>query len=259
MKQLRLRRGGVAPFMVSLWLGSVLAVAAGAAPNTTSPAIPHTFGQDNSLPEWVSADVAVRDGILSSESLGVYAQRLREAALMNPPAVPGAVPECRSFSTWTSDHFETRGSLPDLTASAKHVIAGRVVASQQGFHRGTPGTLLEISGSMVKGAARSRRWFVFYPVANISTVDGAICARPVGDFVPPAIGDRLLVFSIVGNSGTDDLTVFFADPTHEVVHESAAAARTRVPNALKRVHGATSFDDIERNVRSLAASAGTRR
>lgn len=258
MTQLRLGRGGTGWFMLSVWVGFVLSTAASAAPNAPAPSIPERFGQYNSLPEWVSAGVAVRDGILSSESLGAYAPRLREAALMNPPARPGAVPECRSFSTWTSDHFEARGTLPELTASAKHVIAGRVIASEQGFHRGTPGTLLEISGSMIKGAARSRRWFVFYPVANISTVDGAICARPVGDFVPPEPGDRVMVFSIVGNSGTDDFTVFFADPTHELIHESAAAAKIRVPNALKRMHGPPSFDDIERNVRSLAATEGKR-
>ena len=130
------------------------------------------------------------------------------------------------------------------------MLSGRVVAVEEGFLRGMPGMLVRISGGLLKGATRSAERYLFYPLANIDTTDGAICAQPVGDFVRPEPGDRMLIFGIVGASESGRQTIFWADPMHELVHEPARGGRRRLPNAMARSHAEVPFDEIERAVRS---------
>ncbi len=195
--------------------------------------VPSLLRDAASKPVWIAVDVAVRDGSLDEQLLGEHLSKLRGDAQMN-----GA--ECRSSRTFRTDHFAERGSIRELTNSAKLVISARVTALKQGFLRGIPGMLLQLSGSFLKGPPVGDV-HLFYPYAKIDTTEGAICARPVGEFLPPQIGDRMLVFCIVGDERLDGAAILYADPTHEIVHESAGG-RIRLPNAL----GASprSFDEI---------------
>lgn len=111
-----------------------------------------------------------------------------------------------NISRRASEHFKSTSSLEDAAAGAELILWGRVLAIEEGFLHKLPGSLLRIGGSPIKGTT-TPEIFLFYRYARIRTTDGLVCARSVGEFLPPAIGDHLIVFSMSAAMISSDRTL----------------------------------------------------
>lgn len=179
---------------------------------------------------WIAAERVVgSDGKLNLKALGRLSSsvadhvarkhaRPRSSSNSGHPAKWPELEGCESYLGRMPDHYEPTSSLAELTAHAAFIVSGRVVAIRQGFLGGMPGSLLLLSTDYLKGDSANES-YLFYPLARIQTAEGPICAMPVGHFVPPAIGDRFLVFSMVEPYRLEGRTVFVVNTARELVHE----------------------------------------
>jgi hypothetical protein len=235
-----------------------------------SDAIPSVLAERDDATFWIAADRVVGvDGKLNLKGLGRFApsvadhqaKKLERTTRSKGSGNPAKWPElkgCESYLGTMPDHFEPTSSLRDLTTYADFIVAGRVVAIRQGFLGGMPGSLLLLSTDSIKGDT-ARESYLFYPLARIETSDGPICAMPVGRFVPPSIGDRVLVFSMVQPHRLEGRTVFQVNTSRELVHEPRKGP-LQLPAALMSVttSSAPSFDEVTRAVRGALLKTSVR-
>ena len=218
------------------WLFVAQTVAAGEIP-------PAMAGPDGD-PVWVAAHAAfTSDGQVDPSVVGRHRQAISRyiarskdsasraqsrAKVPPPPELEG----CSSYFGALPERFKKTSTLTDLTENAAVIVSGRVVAMQQGFYGGAPGTLLKLSADYVKGSG-SKETFLFYPFARIKTAEALICAVPVGAYTPPRLGDRVLAFSMNRPWTQGDWTVLHVITAKELVHESGR--ELKVPPALRLV------------------------
>lgn len=194
----------------------LLAMAAGAGE------IPDVISDEDG-PLWVAADVAVTpDGQLRGDAFGRFEESVEWKARAAAERKRGSsiAEECQTyFGDAVCTHFEPTTTIDDLTSRAGAIVAGETVAVRQGFWGGSPGSLLLIDATYLEGS-KPRETYLFYPYARIVTADATLCANPLGPFVPPQPGDRLLIFSM-GKAipPRDDRHVFQVRTDRELVHE----------------------------------------
>jgi len=207
-------------------------------------------------PQWVAADVAVaEDGTLREQMLGQFIPSLRKLAALNTAELTKEGADrsgdpCRIHRGTIPDPFRPTRSLADLTTHAEVVMRGEVLATREGFYGGLPGTLLLLSPRYLKGQPVPDP-LLFYPFARIETADGMICGKPLGEFTPPEVGDRVLIFAM-GTPRTDNGRAIFAvNVARQLVHEPRTGP-LRLPEALRtRANSNAPFAEIERAVTAL--------
>ena len=89
-------------------------------------------------------------------------------------------------------------SLEDLAAAAQTIVTGTVIAAENGFYRGDPGTLftIRVAESMKRPSRASLSTvYLFVPIAEIPTSRGMICARGPLHSLMPRAGDDVLFFT----------------------------------------------------------------
>ena len=217
-----------------------------------SAAIPDTITAQDERLAWVSARRAVDESghlktdLVDSPALRANAQLNRKQRQAQANAA-GAAEECRTFLGAYPEHFKSTRSLRDAATGAELIVSGRVLSIDEGFLHNQPGSLLRLSGSAIKGTA-TEEIYVFYPSARIRTADGLVCARPVGDFQSPAVGDQLIVFSMRPALITGGRTILSVDPPRELIHQSVAGRRL-VPAAFApELDGGLTLQEVERRV-----------
>lgn len=246
-----------------LYAAGVFLLLAGPAAGGDVPDITHDV---EGRPLWVAADVAVgAEGRLRQEVLGQRLPQILEAARLNtsrashkrvpvtanaPSQSDATLDGCETFLGTVPHHSAPAASLDDLVTHAKFVVSGEISSVRQGFLGGLPGSLVRLSATYLAGSPAGET-FLFYPLARIRTSEGFVCARPLGDFMAPQVGDRLLIFSMVQPHVLGDLTIFEVNIARELVHQSRDGV-TRIPPALQTVVPDTpSFDTIEHAVRQF--------
>lgn len=242
-----------------------LVLLAGVLPAVADDPIPSVLNDEDG-PLWVAADEAVDlNAKLKVEKLGRFGLSVAELARKKLPddkkkapsaALQGTALEgCEIFRTLIVDHFQPTASLADLTTHAETIISGRVVAMRQGFFGGTPGSLLRLSKTDTFKGESADETYLFYPIARVQTDAGLICAKPLGNFIPPAIGDRLLAFSMVPSRRIEGRTILQVNTARELVHEPRQGT-LQVPAALNSVAVRGSrFDDVVQAVRESVEGA----
>ena len=221
---------------------------------------------------WIAADKAVGpDGKLNRGAMGRlahsvsgYLKRMqgRRANAHASPSSAAATrtakwPElegCESFFGTVPEHWKPTGSLSDFATHAEAIVTGRIVAIRQGFLGGMPGSLLRLEADYVKGEP-SDETYLFYPLARIKTTEGLVCETPLGSFVPPTVGDRVLLFSMTRGSRLEGRDVFWVNTVRELVHESPRA-RLQLPASLTPFTSLATpcFDDIVGAVRTAVVA-----
>ncbi|HEX6095583.1 MAG TPA: hypothetical protein VF432_04590 [Thermoanaerobaculia bacterium] len=213
----------------------IAAVCADVACAQASAAIPETITSADGRLAWISTRHALDESgrlnsaLVDSPALRANAKLRRKHRQMQADAT-AAPEECRTFLGTPSEHFKSTASLQDVAAGAEVIVSGRVVSTGEGFLHNLPGSLLRLAGSTLKGETTGEI-FLFYPYARIRTADGLVCARPVGQYLPPAVGDRLIVFSMTPAFVSEGRTILSADPPREIIHQSATGRRL-VPAAF---------------------------
>jgi hypothetical protein len=177
---------------------------------------------------WVSADAAVdANGQLDESRLGASSVAFLRG---EQPAVAdirsqssgdstGAV-SCPAalFDFAVVEHYRANSTLHDLVAEASDIIDGRITEIQEGFFKGTPGSLLRVTTETVyreSGTIRKEGGDVFlaYPYATLKIGGAMYCTRGAA---APAIGDRVLIFSYVPGRG-EMADIIEADGAREVI------------------------------------------
>jgi hypothetical protein len=228
--------------------------------------VPDIIDDVEGRPLWLAADVAVdAEGMLRQEVLGQRLPQILEAARLNtsrasykrvpvtanaPSQTDDALDGCETFLGTIPEHFEPTASIDDLVTHSKSVVSGTISSVRQGFMGGLPGSLVRLSATYLTGSPAGET-FLFYPLARIRTSDGFVCARPLGDFMAPQVGDRLLIFSMVQPHVLGDTTIFEVNIARELVHQSRDGV-SRIPPALQTVvPDMPSFDTVEHAVRQF--------
>lgn len=209
--------------------------------------IPALTRDPDGMTVWVDAEEALtHDGFLRPQLYAPYfIEKFRANARQNPKGVTRD--DCRVYFTSTSDHFKATNTLEDLSRNATTIVSGTVVAIRQGIFGTTPGSLLQLSAEYLKGDPYPET-FLFYPYARIETAEGFLCAKPVGDFSVPRLGDRFLIFSMSSPTVRDGRAFLHVNLARESVH-APAKERPRLPMAL-RIYAAEPkpFDAVKRDV-----------
>lgn len=191
---------------------------------------------------WIDVEDAVdANGRLRLEVLGPGVSPVRTNAALNRSG------ECRVFVGSIPDNFKPRGSLEELTANAEAIVRGHVVDIRQGFLGGTPGSLLKLSATWLKGTPAAET-YLFFPLAKIETTEGLICAQPVGDFDVPHVGDRFVAFAMYSPVVAEGQAIFHVNLARQVVHEPRDG-EPRLPVALKQFGALPApLDALEREI-----------
>lgn len=247
-------------------VGFLFIVTALAQPAVASDEIPSVLRDRDDSTFWIAADEAVRpDGTLDVEAMGLSGPgnadflarlpqmratqlKLQRRGAPKPAATWPELEGCEFFRGTACGHFEPTSSLSDLVTHADFIVSARIVAIRQGFLAGMPGSLMLLSTDYLKGTAAPDT-YLFYPLARIRTNQGAICAVPLGSFVPPKAGDRLLIFSMTGGHWLEGRMVFQVDTARELVHEPGEGA-LQLPRALATL---PRFEDAVAAVRAFLA------
>ncbi|HEX9986067.1 MAG TPA: hypothetical protein VGF69_22590 [Thermoanaerobaculia bacterium] len=190
---------------------------------------------------WVAADAAVNERGQIREELFLLGRidSARRIARRN-----GATDECRFFSgPPTPEHFKPTNSLDTLLEHSETIVSAKVMAIRQGFYYGIPGSLLRLNAKQIRGKGRHGPLYLFYQLAKIPTAEGLVCSKPLGEFVAPAVGDRMLIYSLGSPEQTDSGEVIWVDASTQLIHESRGE-RLVTPKALQET-GVT-FDLFER-------------
>lgn len=130
--------------------------------------------------------------------------------------------DCRLFSGSEPEIFQARDTTDALLRHSRVILAGDVVASEQGFLSGMPGTLYAVKVSRrVKTLPGFNHHVVhlFVNDARIVTSTGLICARNFSEIPTPKAGDRVLFFSYFDPFDANG-TLFSVDLRTQLVVES---------------------------------------
>jgi hypothetical protein len=167
----------------------------------------------------------------------------------------GNAEECRMYVLApTAEHSRPTASIEDLSTHAETIVLGTVTAIEQGFYHGLPSSRLRIEPTHLKGAARRAETYLVYPLAKIPTAHGLICIRPLGDYTAPAVGDRVLVFSMYEPFMTDTAMFLSVDVRRQLFHEPRNAG-ARFPAALTGNQDlARTMDAVRRRVVEIIRS-----
>jgi hypothetical protein len=165
---------------------------------------------------WISATAAVdQQGALRTELFEEHLIR-RLAQMSGRPDSAGC-----TMSVWgPALHQAVRtDSIDGLTRSSTRIHYGKVVAHEQGFFIGTPGTLYAIQTiDAVADDSTPAITYLFLPVGEIRLKNGTICAKAHEGAVIPAIGDTIVAFIQFGAYDSAG-TLFRIDPTKQLVVE----------------------------------------
>jgi hypothetical protein len=155
--------------------------------------------------------------------------------------------ECVSFAGASSlDIHAPSDSIDALARYSETIIAGRVVAAEQGFYRGEPGTVFTIRVShRPKGttAESSDPVHLFIGAARIDTGRGLICARTRRNAVHPAVGDDILFFAY-GEPIDIENRILAVDPQRHILVQSDRGIR--LPRALQNDSAPRTLDEAIR-------------
>jgi len=163
-----------------------------------------------------------------------------------------AADDCYAYSTRPPAHYAPTDTVDDLIRGAHVIIAGRVTAVEPGFYAGRPGSMIAISARSADVVSDlpdgdSARYLLFYPRASMRFANGTVCARPREDALVPAVGDRVLAFSIDTPFLSGPHAVIFADAVRELV--VARGDRLAAPASLRGiVSGKATFDRLRERV-----------
>lgn len=220
--------------------------------------VPHVI-HDDCGPLRVGAEVAIPSGRLRVESLGRFGESVERKTRRAAERTPShAGEECGTFFGTVPPRFKSTASLAELTANAEDVVTGSIVGARQGFHGGLPGTLLRIQATYLKGLAPAET-YLFYPFARIPSNGTFVCAKRLGDFVPPQPGDRLLIFSTGKSIDWEGKRILQVDSERELVHEPRTGT-LQVPAALLPHAGNDrQFDDVLQAVTRSLTGFGVRK
>jgi hypothetical protein len=223
--------------------------------------VPDVILNPDGKPLWVSVDRALDErGKLKPETLGdygaraedrlrrsnEYAARAKKAQPSKPlKPKPPELEGCVTFSVDLPEHPVPPSSLSALTYDADVIVAARVVDVRQGFMNGGAGSLLVLDAEYLKGKPTIDT-YLYYPMARIETSEGLLCTTPLGNFIPPRIGDRMLVFSMGEPRQFADQTILYVNPARELVHESRGREMI-LPQALA-AQSPRQFEDAKRAV-----------
>jgi hypothetical protein len=182
-----------------------LAVGAGTHANDAHqiPATLHREGDERPL--WASATAAIApDGSLNPELVGgSFAATFRDQlgrvrAAQTHSSAQSSGDDCLAYFGRIVENYVPDRPLTRFISDAKAIFSAHVVAIEEGFFAGQPGSLLALAVDETFRASpaidTSREVYLFYPHARIATRDGLICARPVGTSLVPRLGDRVLLF-----------------------------------------------------------------
>jgi hypothetical protein len=194
---------------------------------------------------WIPVHESVaEDGSLRSDLLGQHFESVRRNMERNRAATTAGVRDCHFFMGSIPGHYSSTSSLRDLSTHAHVIVSGTVRAMREGFYGGLPGTLMSLDARALKGKAPTET-LVFYPLARIATSTGLVCAKPVGEFEPPRVGDRLLIFAMVQPLVINGRVFLNVNTAREMLHDRRGV-RAVIPKALRaEVSG---FDVAERRV-----------
>jgi hypothetical protein len=210
-------------------------------------------------PYWVSANQALdRNKRLKPGVLGDYGWRAEgrlhrnnehgahaNAQQTDSSPLPPELMGCRSFSVDVPEHSNPTSSLSDLVQNADVIVSARIVAIQQGFLSGGAGSLLLLDAEYLKGEP-TLETYLFYPLARIATAEGLLCSKPLHHFIPPKVGDRLLVFSMFDPVRISGQTILYVDPSRELVQDSKGTGLVTPPAfASSFLPAAAGFNDIK--------------
>ena len=250
--------------MATHLLNTLILASTFAASLATVPRIPvllEARGPDP--PVWVSVERAVKangalDGsVFRAEDLALLRRNLqtnerewRKALATNPAAAPD---DCHVFSGRVLEHFVPNRTFDELLSNASSILTGEVVAKEEGFFQGRPGSLLLVRAKQYKHRfAQGDLVLVFTPSAHIRAEGGAICARPLSN-VEIGLGDRLIAFGLVQPVIADGYAIFQVNELRELVVEQRSG-RLRAPAAIAEMM--KSFEQIETEAMKIRSSTG---
>lgn len=235
-------RGNAAVLLASLFYSAFLVA-------DDSPAI-----IENRRPElpplWVRADVAINaDGTLRDIIGRDNAARLQQESA-RPQVSSHADAPCKTYHSQPSlEHFLPTDTAEELLSHAQQIMAGKIIATSDGFYLGTPGQLHTIQVTDTVTGAPPDLVYLFYPHARIVTPTATFCSIPIGTKARPTTGDRVLIFSMLG---PDDIAgrTFRVEPGREMAVEQDGLLL--LPKALRR-------DDRFAKARDITAVIATLR
>ena len=137
-----------------------------------------------SLPLWLAADKAVRDGEIRWDLLPPHtrsyielAERSVERAKQRGPEPPERCRVRLSVVGAEAGRVPAESTITSLSQSAERALTGRIVASRPGFLRGTPGTLYKLE-TAADTDGPSRVEYFFYPVVELRVGGAVVCFAP---------------------------------------------------------------------------------
>ena len=195
---------------------------------------------------WISARAALVPGGNWHDSMnGAVVEHYRKA--LNKQRAKGADVgrRCTTYFGGMVPGSTITYTAAELIEKADAIVIGRVVSQEPGFLIRSPGSLMRLHlDGVIKSSGQidtSGELFVFFPSARIATVDGLVCATPVGMDVEPKIGDRVVVLAV--NRSLDAERRLIAVEPRTLVIERANGAIAYMPKAFADV-GARSAEDV---------------
>lgn len=152
------------------------------------------FDREDGPPMWVAASAALRaDGSLRSELfLEPFARRLERHRAVN-------VDRCVSYLTAASLHLPPAATVEERAAASHAVVAGEIVAFDEGFFFGVPGRLFALRVTArpksFGHAPAAPTLYLFAAQADLATPRGHFCSAPAPGSVLPRVGDRVVAFA----------------------------------------------------------------
>jgi len=150
---------------------------------------------DRTYPTWVDATAAVgSDGQLDKDLFHPDHLLVLEHLLETPEdPETGCILMEEVFESWINP--PDRSSVSKAANHSALVFFGKVLSISQGFDRGVPGHMVEISPEQVlKGAAELETYYVFLPVGEVQVGPHNICKKDYRYPQPiPEPGDELLL------------------------------------------------------------------
>lgn len=149
---------------------------------------------DKTHPTWISASAATKtDGSLDPSLFHPYLwDRLARALEAPIDPVRGCIPQGEIFESWASPPDVS--SLEATFRSAQRVLRARVVDSEIGFDRGTPGALFQVQLlENFKGGDGLSTYYFFVPVGRVKAGKVEICKTDYRFAAIPKIGDEVVL------------------------------------------------------------------
>jgi hypothetical protein len=159
---------------------------------------------DKTFPTWVSLEAAfTSSGELVETAFNSLSLRYIRGLLSTPvdPA-KGCAVYGEVYESWVNP--PERHTLQLAVSNSKHIVLGKVLASEIGFDRGTAGTLFLMQPSRIeKGGQLPSKIFFFVPIARFRIAEKDYCKEDSRYPAPPRIGDEVLLL-LPGPVGASD-------------------------------------------------------